>query len=119
MHQLIGMLFHARTQTHIAHLQTKSYAKHIALNDFYHEIGEKADELAEAYQGRHGIITGYKLPSAKDMTEDAEVIKFFEDLSKYVMLKRGKILQEPCVLNIVDEIQALILSITYKLKNLE
>ena len=36
--ELIIKLLHARTNAHILHLGTTSYAKHKALNDFYDEI---------------------------------------------------------------------------------
>ena len=36
--ELIVRCFHARTNAHILHLQTRSYATHVALNEFYDEI---------------------------------------------------------------------------------
>lgn len=48
--ELIIKLFHARTTAHILHLKTRSHAQHKALNDFYDEIVDLADALAEAYQ---------------------------------------------------------------------
>ena len=47
----IGIMFAGRTVTHIQHLKTKSYAEHKALNEFYDEIIDLADGLAEATQG--------------------------------------------------------------------
>ena len=38
-------------QTHIWHFQTKSYAAHKALGDYYEFLQEKADELAETFMG--------------------------------------------------------------------
>ena len=52
----VGHLFLARDVTHSAHLNTRSYAKHVALNEFYDGIIDLADKFAEAYQGRHGLI---------------------------------------------------------------
>ena len=54
--EFVGMLFLARDVTHSVHLNTRSYAKHVALNVFYDEVIDKADAFAEAYQGRHGLI---------------------------------------------------------------
>jgi hypothetical protein len=48
----LGHLFLARDVTHSVHLNTRSYAKHKALNKFYVGIIELADDFAEAYQGR-------------------------------------------------------------------
>jgi hypothetical protein len=33
--QLVSKLLHSRNQVHIFHLQTKSFAEHNALNDYY------------------------------------------------------------------------------------
>ena len=54
----VGTLFLARDVAHSVHLNTRSFAKHSALNTFYDEIIELADGFAEAYQGRHGLILG-------------------------------------------------------------
>ena len=58
---LIGHLFLARDVTHSVHLNTRSFAKHSALNEFYNSIVELADNFAEAYQGRHGLIGAISL----------------------------------------------------------
>ena len=47
----IGQLFLARDVAHSVHLNTRSYAKHKALNEFYTKVVELADTFAEAYQG--------------------------------------------------------------------
>jgi DNA-binding ferritin-like protein len=56
MPYLIALCFEARTKAHIAHLQTRSYAAHKALNEYYDGIVDIADSLAEAFQGREGIL---------------------------------------------------------------
>lgn len=43
----IGLLFHCRTQTHIWHLQTRSYSEHKALGDFYSQWLDLVDALIE------------------------------------------------------------------------
>ena len=62
----VGTLFLARDVTHSVHLNTRSYAKHVALNEFYDAIVDLADKFAEAYQGRHGLIGPITLMNAKD-----------------------------------------------------
>ena len=54
--QYILQGFNLRTQIHIFHLQTKSYAEHKALDTFYNEIVELMDEFAETYQGRYSRV---------------------------------------------------------------
>lgn len=54
--EIVGILFMSRDYAHRAHLYTSSYAKHIALNEFYDGIVDLTDALAEAAQGCYGKI---------------------------------------------------------------
>ena len=54
---LISKLFEARQAAHNAHLATRSYAAHKAMNEFYDGILEIADELAEVIQGEFGLLS--------------------------------------------------------------
>lgn len=112
---LIGHLFLARDVTHSVHLNTRSYAKHKALGKFYENIIGLADDLAEAYQGRHGLIGPITLHSAKKTNN---VIEFLEDSLKDVEDMRYKVCDkdETAIQNIIDEIVGLYLSTLYKLK---
>ena len=112
---LIGHLFLARDVTHSVHLNTRSYAKHKALGKFYENVIGLADDLAESYQGRHGLIGPITLHSAKKTTN---VIEFLEDSLKDVEELRYKVCEkdETAIQNIIDEIVALYLSTLYKLK---
>ena len=57
--EMVMRLFHARTAAHVAHFQTRSYAEHKALNEFYDAIVGATDEFAETYQGIFGLIPDY------------------------------------------------------------
>ena len=72
----VGTLFLARDVAHSVHLNTRSFAKHSALNEFYDGIVDLADKFAEAYQGRHGLIGPITLMSAK---KTGNIIEFLED----------------------------------------
>ena len=72
----VGYLFLARDVTHSVHLNTRSYAKHKALQKFYEDIVDHADAFAEAYQGRHGLIGPISLMSAK---KTGNVVDFLYD----------------------------------------
>jgi hypothetical protein len=112
---LIGHLFLARDVTHSVHLNTRSYAKHKALGKFYENIIGLADDLAEAYQGRHGLIGPITLHSAKKTNN---VIEFLEDSLKDVEEMRYKVCDkdDTAIQNIIDGIVDLYLSTLYKLK---
>jgi hypothetical protein len=45
--ELIARCFAARTAAHIAHLQTTSYAQHVALDEFYNAIVGLANMVDE------------------------------------------------------------------------
>lgn len=54
--KFIGTLFQSRDVMHIAHLQTKSYAEHKALNAYYDGILDLTDSFTEKYFGRNGRV---------------------------------------------------------------
>ena len=112
---LIGHLFLARDVTHSVHLNTRSYAKHKALGGFYGKVIDLSDDLAEAYQGRHGLIGPITLHSAKKTNN---VIEFLEDSLKDVEEMRYKVCEkdDTAIQNIIDEIVGLYLKTLYKLK---
>ena len=111
----VGTLFLARDVAHSVHLNTRSFAKHSALNSFYDEIVELADKFAEAYQGRHGLIGPISLMSAKKTTN---IIEFLEDSLADIEKMRFEVCEktDTPIQNIIDEIVGLYLSTLYKLK---
>ena len=111
----IGTLFLARDVAHSVHLNTRSFAKHSALNEFYNSIVELADNFAEAYQGRHGLIGPITLMSAKKTTD---IIEFLKDSLNDVETLRYKVCErsETALQNIIDEIVGQYLSTLYKLR---
>jgi hypothetical protein len=111
----IGYLFLARDVAHSVHLNTRSFSKHMALNTFYDEIVGLADSLAEAYQGRNGLMGPITLQSAK---KTANIIPFLReqlaDLEKCRYEAFDK--SDTPLQNIIDEIVGLYLSTLYKLE---
>ena len=118
--KLIGTLFLAREYAHRAHLRVTgpgSYAKHVALGEFYEEIIENADSLTEAYQGRHDIIDIPYLP----MIEEEDPVKGLQTLLAYVEEIRYEAVdkKDTALQNIIDEAVATFLSALYKLRKLK
>ena len=111
----VGMLFLARDVTHSVHLNTRSYAKHKALGGFYDKVVDLADDFAEAYQGRHGLIGPITLMSAK---KTSNVTEFLQDQLAEIEANRYKFCDEDdsAIQNIIDEIVALYLSTLYRLR---
>ena len=111
----VGTLFLARDVAHSVHLNTRSFAKHLALNSFYDEIVDLADKFAETYQGRHGLIGPISLMSAKKTTN---IVEFLEDSLADIEKMRYEVVDktDTPLQNIIDEIVGLYLSTLYKLK---
>jgi len=113
--EFIGLLFLARDVTHSVHLNTRSYSKHIALGIFYDRIIGAADDFAEAYQGRHGLIGPISLHSAKKTTN---VIEFLEDSLKEIEDARYKVCDkdDSSLQQLIDNIVEIYLRTLYKLR---
>ena len=113
----VGILFLGRDVAHSVHLNTRSYAKHVALNTFYDEIVDLAYKFAEAYQGRHGLIGAISLQSTK---KPGNIVEFLQDQLEEIESTRYKVVDksDTPLQNIIDEIVGLYLSTLYKLKYL-
>lgn len=113
---LVSKLFESRTQAHIYHLQTKSYAAHKALDEYYTEIIPLVDSLIESYQVSYGILTGY---TSSPFQENNNPVAYLKSVLTYVQSNRSVIpASDSHLQNIVDEIVALLTSTLYKLVNL-
>lgn len=113
--EFVGILFLGRDVAHSAHLNTRSYAKHKALEAFYSEIVDLADSFAETYQGRNGLIGPVALLSAK---KSANIVEFLSSQLDEIEKCRYEVAdrQDTAIHNIIDEIVSLYLSTLYKLR---
>jgi len=121
MANFVSTFFASRTQAHIFHLQIKgpgAYAAHIALQGYYEGILPLVDALVESFQGRYGIITGYKC-EGQWIENPTDVVKYFEALCMYVEKNRTSLPQDSYIQNQIDTFVELIESTKYKLVNLQ
>ena len=111
----IGILFLARDVTHSVHLNTRSFSKHEALNIFYNRIVGAADDFAEAYQGRHGLIGPITLRSAK---KTSNVIEFLEESLAEIEGARYNVCDksDSSLQQLIDNIIEIYLRTLYKLR---
>ena len=114
--EFLLICFHARTNAHVLHLQTRSYAAHKALNEFYDEIVDLADSVAEAYIGSYGLIEFSDTP----YEPHTDALKLLDELDDSIdgvrdTLNKG----DTHPMNILDEIAALVASTRYKLRFLK
>lgn len=116
--RLIALLFLAREIAHREHLRTKSYAQHMALNAFYDGIVDIADSIAEAYQGRHGIID--KIPYLTDDSTGDIAAVLEKQLAALEKIRYSAVSRdETAIQNLIDGAVELYLSTIYKLRNLK
>jgi len=113
--EFLGLLFLARDVAHSVHLNTRSYSKHVALNIFYDRIIGAADDFAEAYQGRHGLIGPITLHSAK---KTANIIEFLQDSLAEIEANRYDVCDksDSSLQQLIDNIVEIYLRTLYKLK---
>jgi len=105
-------ILHTVTNTHILHWQSKSYAEHITLGEFYDSLSELVDTLVESMQGKYQTIlqfpTTYHGPAASGLEE-------LQVFGQYFAQGRQQLPQDSEIQNLCDEIAALIDQTTYKL----
>lgn len=110
----IGTLMQSRNQAHIYHLQTTSFAQHKALQDYYEGVVNLIDDLVESYQGKYGILRGYKMGNV--LKEDDNPTMYFEGLCKFLETIATTLPQDTFLVNQYDEVMTLVQSTKYKLK---
>ena len=115
MGELIAILFLARDIAHREHLKTRSFAAHMALNEFYVDIAEKADAIAEAYQGCEGVLL--TIPYLKN-TAKGSIDKILRSQLDWIESHRYKAAgkDETAIQNLIDEAVSTYHTALYKLK---
>ena len=114
--EFIARAFAVRTAAHLAHLQSRSYAEHVALGGFYDSLVDLVDSYAEAYQGLFGLIKGY--PTTPVPT--GAPLNFLIDFADWVRSMRGALSQgEPALENVLDDVTTLTAQTIYKLRFLK
>lgn len=115
---MVCNILHSRNQAHVFHLQTKSYAEHIALNAYYDAVVPLFDGIVESYQGKYGIIKNFKTFKVEQYKNDKKTISYFESLLDIIDNNRESV-DDSYIQNQIDTVQELINSTIYKLKFLK
>ena len=116
--EMICNILHSRNQAHVFHLQTKSFAEHKALNDYYDGVVELFDGIVESYQGKYGIIKNFKTFKIEQYRNNKKTISYFERLLDIIDENRDSV-EDSYIQNQIDTVQELINSTVYKLKFLK
>jgi DNA-binding ferritin-like protein len=122
MTDLLSMLMHSRTQAHVFHLRVSpnAFALHMALQTYYEDIIGLIDGIAEGYQGMNGLIEFKPVKGIDNDVDKDNIISYFEALVKFVHTERmGDDLKDiSFIQNEIDNVEKLIYSTIYKLRNL-
>ncbi len=111
-------ILHSRNQAHVFHLQTKSYAEHIALNGYYDAVVPLFDAIVESYQGKYGIMKNFKSFKIEQYKNGKKTISYFERLLDIIEENRDSV-DDSFIQNQIDTVQELVNSTLYKLKFLK
>ena len=113
MGEFILTLLHASTNAHILHWQTKSFANHMALGEFYEALPDLIDALVEATQG----VTGQIIQFPADYYPPAENgLQELKELREYFVDNRSVMPPDSEIQNLLDSIGDQIDSTLYKLR---
>lgn len=115
--QLVALCFEARTRTHIQHLQTRSFAAHKALNEFYDAVIPLADAYAEAVLGTENpeelvFVSELEFPAGQSPVDTLETLR------SWIEANRADCGATPELQAAIDDIQTLVVQTLYKLKTL-
>ena len=110
MRKTATILFHARQQAPFWHLDTKSYAEHKALDQFYTELLDLIDSLLETYLGKGKSVDFGKIRMTFNPYKREAMIEYFKKLARYVARAKKSMdgTNDGDIANIMDEILALI-----------
>jgi len=113
--EMMSILLHSQTQAHTLHLQTESYSEHKALQKYYEGIDGIVDGLVESFQGKYGIIKGYKSMDLQEWKSTEDTVKYMNGLCEKIEELRD-CCDDSYIQNQIDTVQELIYSTMYKLK---
>lgn len=124
MEKILATMFLSREVAHRMHWKTEgegSFAQHSALGTFYDEIVDRADSLAEAYMGKHGLLEDVPcLVPDKRPTKDNIAAILQSHLDDIEEMRYDALDEDDSTLqNLIDEAVATYLSTLYKLRHLK
>lgn len=114
--ELISRTFAMRDAAHREHFRTTSYARHMALGEFYAALPDAVDALVEAYQGMFDLVGDFDV---KLTVGEYDIEAEMKDDIDWLQATRDDVCQEdPSLLALLDDIVNLYQRTLYKLKRL-
>ena len=120
--QLVLQLLMMSVQSHVWHWQTKSYACHVALGEFYDAIRDSADAIAEQFMGC-GNTVGSTVSCDIVPFSESVVVQKLDELKKAALAVESPIMNDEgnefhgvadTVIDVIKEIDKLKFLLTLK-----
>jgi hypothetical protein len=119
--QLVSKVFYTRNAAHLEHWKTKgvgSYARHVALGDFYDALIDNIDSIVEAHQGYFDLIAAVQPIPGPLLPKD--IVEHISDECEWIDENREKIAKNVAAIeNLIDNLAGAYMSVLYKLRNLQ
>ena len=116
--ELISRVFATRNAAHLAHWSARgvgSYARHMALGDFYEGLLGKIDAIVEMYQGAFGLVENIPATSALP----SKIAEHIAEEAKWIQANRAAVADGVTAIeNAIDDLIGHYLTTYYKLANL-
>lgn len=114
--ELVSRTFAMRDAAHREHFRTNSYARHVALGEFYEALPGAVDDLVEAYQGMFDLVGDFDV-TLKTGKYDIEA-EMQDDIDWLQATRDDTCQEDSSLLNLLDTIVALYQRTLFKLKRL-
>lgn len=113
--ELAARALAARTAAHRAHWRTASYSAHMALGDFYQQVGEAIDEVVECHQGVAGLLEPFTVEDAGP----GNIVDYLDAEVRWIETNRDAAAAgSTAVANLIDSLIGVYRVALYKLRNL-
>lgn len=115
----VGKVLITRDAAHMAHWKAQgegSYARHVALDEFYTAILSQIDAIVEVYQGRFGIVGDILFPARPT----GDIANHISAECDWIAEQRNAICGGNAAIgNLLDELCGIYMRSLYKLRDLK
>lgn len=112
LQQLLGASAAARR----LHWTTKSFAKHVALQELYELLDKFVDQLAEEWMGKYG--NDQTINNDVNQYKQTDVLEFINALFNDLESFKNLMPKDEWLVNTYEELQSKVSQVKYKLENL-